>query len=218
VSKVSSISVPAEYDAWYHSPRGRWIGGCEFRLIQRLLQPKTSTSLLDVGCGTGYFSRRFQHSGLNVTGIDPDNAALEFACSQGSGINYMQAYAESQPFDDLSFDYSSAITSLCFIDKPQQALAEMWRVTRTAMVLGLLNRHSLLYQKKHDRGSYRGARWNTAQDIRSNWLPNLEPAPGYSQMGSAIFFPGGNQLARMSESMMPKRILWGGFLVVVIQK
>lgn len=26
------------YDAWYRTPRGRWIGETEFRLLARLLQ------------------------------------------------------------------------------------------------------------------------------------------------------------------------------------
>lgn len=215
---MPTISNPAEYEAWYHSPRGRWIGECEFNLIKRLLQPKTGTRLLDAGCGTGYFSRRFEQSGLNVSGIDPADDAIEFARSQGGDIDYQHACAESLPFDDLSFDYSSAITSLCFIDNPQQALAEMWRVTRTAMVLGLLNRHSLLYRSKHDRGSYRGARWDTPEEIMTEWIPALNPVPARIRMGSAIFFPSGNRLARIIETVIPNRILRGGFLVVVMEK
>ena len=44
------------------------------------------------------------------------------------------------------------MTSLCFIDDPLPALREMWRVTRHALVLGLLNRHSLLHREKHGQG------------------------------------------------------------------
>ena len=76
---MSIINSSSDYEAWYHSPRGRWIGDCEFSLIRQLLQPQPGSSLLDVGCGTGYFSRRFQQLEMNVTGIDPDSDAIEFA-------------------------------------------------------------------------------------------------------------------------------------------
>jgi len=55
--------TPAEYDAWYDSPRGRWIGETEFRLLQRLLALRPGETLLDVGCGSGWFTRRFAAAG-----------------------------------------------------------------------------------------------------------------------------------------------------------
>ena len=49
---------PADYDAWYATPRGRWIGDAEYALAARLLAPQAGDSLPDVGCGTGWFTRR----------------------------------------------------------------------------------------------------------------------------------------------------------------
>jgi len=31
--------TPERYDAWYETPRGRWIGEIEYRLLVELLRP-----------------------------------------------------------------------------------------------------------------------------------------------------------------------------------
>ncbi len=74
---------PASYDAWYATARGRWIGMAEFRLLSKLLQARRGDTLLDVGCGTGWFTRRFAEKGLLATGLDPNPDWLAFAQVKG---------------------------------------------------------------------------------------------------------------------------------------
>ncbi|NOR40816.1 MAG: methyltransferase domain-containing protein [Gammaproteobacteria bacterium] len=206
----------ASYEAWYHTPPGAWIGDTEFSLLQSLLRPKPGARLLDVGCGTGWFSRRFAGHGLQVTGIDSDPKAIAYARSLGGELSWTKASATALPFAVNSFDYCAAITSLCFIDDVHQAVQEMWRVSRYGMVLGLLNRHSLLYCQKHGRGSYSGARWDTRADVKT-WAIRLQPAP-YMKTAYAIFLPGGGTIARMTEKVLPPCIPYGGFFAVVLNK
>jgi len=71
--------TPQQYDAWYEAPRGAWIGDLEYRLLRRTLGPRSGASLLDIGCGTGYFSRRLALDGHAVTGVDLDPAMIEYA-------------------------------------------------------------------------------------------------------------------------------------------
>src|SRR3972149_5644889 len=163
---------PETYEAWYHTPRGRWIGDREFALLMRMMRPENNSSLLDVGCGTGYFSRRFADSDIHVTALDLDAAMISFAQATSSADNYLLGNALSLPFADRSFDYSTAITSLCFIDDPTQALREMLRVTRYNVTLGLLNRDSRLYTHKHGHGSYKGAHWDSVSDIK-RWVTEI---------------------------------------------
>lgn len=73
----------ATYDAWYATPRGRWIGTVEFRLLSGLLQAQSGDTLLDVGCGTGWFTRRFAEQGLRVIGLDPNPDGFAFAHAKG---------------------------------------------------------------------------------------------------------------------------------------
>jgi SAM-dependent methyltransferase len=214
--KVALMHNPAEYEAWYHTPRGAWIGNAEFSLLQSLLRPTAGARLLDVGCGTGWFSRRFAGHGLQVTAVDSDPKAIAYARSQGSDVSWMEASATALPFADNSFDYSAAVTSLCFINDVQQAVQEMWRVSRRGMVLGLLNRRSLLYRQKHGMGSYGGARWDSLADVKA-WAARLQPVPCL-ETGYAIFLPGGGTLARMTEKRLPSCIPFGGFLAVALNR
>lgn len=207
---------PAAYDAWYATRRGHWIAECEFSLLTRFMGREAGASLLDVGCGTGHFSRRFAAAGLQVTGVDPDPAALAYARSR-DGVAYVRADARALPYAAGSFDWVTAVTSLCFVDPPQRALAEAWRVAKRGVVLGLLHRHSLLYLRKRGHGAYAGARWDTAAEVRG-WTARLAPAPRRRRVGCAVFIPSGGRAARMAEVLMPARIELGGFLAVIMEK
>lgn len=207
---------PSEYEAWYATARGSWIAGREFGLMLRLLEPPAGATLLDVGCGTGHFSRRFAAAGLRVTGLDPDPATLEYARCLGGGVDYLRSSATALPLADATYDFVTAITSLCFVADASCALREMWRVTRHAVLLGLLNRHSLLYREKREHGGYRGARWDIPADAR-RWARLLEPAPLIT-VRSAIFLPGGGAFARAAETALPGVLPWGAFLAVVLRK
>ena len=211
------LMKPADYEAWYHTKRGQWIGDTEFSLILRLMQPKAEESLLDVGSGTGYFSRRFAEQGLQVTGIDPDHAAIDYAMKHGCDVDYINASALLLPFANKSVDYCAAITSLCFINEPDKALDEMWRVSHKGIIVGLLNRNSLLYYKKAGKGAYHDARWDTRQQVLQ-WCYALQPCPGQVIAGSAVFFPDADLLARWSEKLLSTNLKWGSFLGVYLEK
>lgn len=207
---------PAAYDAWYASGRGRWIGDVETALLLRLLEPRAGDTLLDVGCGTGYFSRRLAQAGVRVTGVDHDPSALDFAAKRGGGVSYLQADARKLPFADRSFDCAVAVASLCFIEPADAALREMWRVARRSVVLGLLNRNSLLWLEKRRAPSYRGARWDTPRAAHSS-ARRLRPPPVVA-MRSAVFGPRGGGVARALERVLPNRLLLGGFLALALKR
>lgn len=206
---------PDQYEAWYHTPRGSWIGRREASLLLALMRPGQGQTLLDVGCGTGYFSRRFADAGFDVTGIDPDPAMLGHARTRGGEVNYIEGRAERLPFDDGRFDYVVAVTSLCFVEAAESALAEMWRVSRRGVVLGLLNRYSLLYVQKHGKGAYAGARWDTWPVVR-RWIAQLDPPAAEYRHRTAIAFPRGGMLSRLAEPLFSGSLPWGGFLAVAI--
>ncbi len=160
---------PADYEAWYNSTRGRWVGQTEYRLLLKLLSPQPSEHILDVGCGTGWFTRRVAGvPEVSVTGVDISESWLAFARNHDSGSSYCMADAVSLPFADDSFDRVFSVTALCFVPDWPCALREIVRVSRKGFVVGLLNRNSLLWREKGrggGSGAYRGAYWYTRQEI-----------------------------------------------------
>jgi SAM-dependent methyltransferase len=208
---------PLAYETWYHTARGSWIAGVEWKSLRDLMQPKADMTLLDVGCGTGYFSRLFAQAGLHVTALDPHRSALTYARQQGGEIKYLQADALTLPFTNDSFDYVSAITSLCFVEPPQQALQEMWRVTRRGLVLGLLNKYSLLYWQKRHSKSYAGARWDRINTFRK-WVENLDPKPVRASDSNGVLLAKGGKLSNLAEKTLGKFLPFGAFIAMYIEK
>lgn len=206
---------PANYHAWYETPRGAWIGTREAELMLELMKPNRDEGLLDVGCGTGWFSVGFAQAGLQVTGLDPDRAVLDFARQRYPTIRWVEGRGERLPFADGSFDHAAAVTSLCFVQDPPAVLREMWRISRRSVVLGLLHRPSLLWLAKQGRGGYRGARWDGRADVR-RWVNTLKPKPTV-QMVWAVFLPPGGHVSRLLEASLPSRLPLGGFMAVVLR-
>ncbi len=212
----SGSADPAAYHAWYETPRGAWIARRELDLMLALLRPQPAQRLLDVGCGTGWFSSRFANAGLGITGLDPDPAALGFARQRDDRIVYVEGRAEALPFANSAFDHTAAVTSLCFVADPIRALRELWRVSRHAVVLGLLHRRSLLWRAKRETGGYHGARWDLQGEVRG-WVTGLEPAPEI-RAGWAVFLPSGGPVAQRIEDILPSRLPVGGFLAVCLRR
>jgi SAM-dependent methyltransferase len=203
----------ATYDAWYGTPRGRWIGETEFRLLRDWLNPHLGASVLDAGCGTGYFTRTLARERMEVVGLDPDAAAIRFACARaGPREQYVIGDAQALPFADACFDYSVAITSFCFIADQVRALQELARVARRRIALGLLNRHSLLHRQKAQRGGYHGAHWHTPREVRQLFeqcgMPEVT-------LRFAIHLPGGGWLSKRVETVVSGITPTGGFLLAV---
>ena len=203
------------YDAWYGTPRGAWIGDLEYSLLHRILAAEPRSSILDIGCGSGYFSRSFARDGYRVTGIDLDPAMVGFARRhRTAGEDYFVADALALPFADCSFDYCVSVTALCFVRDERKALGEMVRVARRGVALGLLNRRSLLYWQKGRHGgsgAYRGAHWHSRAEILS-LMQNSSLQP--PSIASAIVLASGSSLARSIEGLLP----CGAFLAVAANR
>jgi ubiquinone/menaquinone biosynthesis C-methylase UbiE len=163
-----TLTAARGYEAWYRSPAGRRMVLNEQALLARLLGHLPDTrSVVDIGCGTGHFTRWFAARGLGTIGVDPVPAMLAVARELGQAERYVLAAAEALPFRTGSVDLAAMITSLEFMAKPGLALREAGRVARSGLLLGVLNLASPLGAGRKlvallQPSPYRAARFMTA--------------------------------------------------------
>lgn len=107
---------------------------CGERLLARVAQ-HPGDEVLDAGCGTGYFSRRWQTLGKRVTALDLSEAMLAQAREHNSAASYRQGDIERLPLPDASVDIGFSNLAIQWCDSLPQALAELYRVTRPGGVI-----------------------------------------------------------------------------------
>ena len=149
-------ALAQEYERWYDTPRGREYDRVQQRDVRLLLPPaRSGASLLDVGSGTGHWSRFFLSMGYQVQGIDISPEMIETARQVVDNCTYTQADACEIPFANEIFDVVAAMATLEFVSAPEIALGEMIRCLRTEgiLLIGTLNRiapinHRRLMEKR----------------------------------------------------------------------
>ncbi len=162
----TSPALVEGYEAWYEKT-GHRADQLEKALLQRLSTdfPHAHT-LLELGCGTGHFSRWFAGLGLGVTGMDISRPMVREATSR-SELPFFQGDALRLPLANSSFDLAALITTLEFLTDPLQGLSEALRVARQGLILGVLNRHSVLgrHLQRRDEPPWDAARFFTPEEL-----------------------------------------------------
>jgi SAM-dependent methyltransferase len=83
--------------------------------------------ILDVGCGTGANVEMLSKYG-EAEGVDVSDDALEFC--RRKGLKVQKGLAEKLPYDDESFDFTTALDVVEHLDDDIAGLKEMFRVTK----------------------------------------------------------------------------------------
>jgi SAM-dependent methyltransferase len=142
-SFMLSSAVPRVYERWWRPAWGRLAKGVfgpgmadEHRIARLLLGLSPGDGVLDVGCGTGNFSRDFARSvgpGGLVVGIDLSETMLTRAVSDTrdaglAQVAYVRGDAERLPFREQSFDGVCCFAAINLFADPLAALDSMTRV------------------------------------------------------------------------------------------
>ncbi|MFY9529526.1 MAG: class I SAM-dependent methyltransferase [Candidatus Acidiferrales bacterium] len=125
--------------AWFNEKIDKWQARAWHRALDACAL-RAGAPVLDVGCGTGRWLRRFRERGLSPVGIDQSTPMLRLARKNGTATPMLAAELEHLPFANESFDCVSSITVVQHIARSQQrrALDEIVRVLRHGGYLILL--------------------------------------------------------------------------------
>ena len=88
------------------------------------------TSLLDVGCGNGFFTYHFNKL-CDVVGLDFSEQMLKI----NPHLNLIKGDAENLPFNNNSFDIVFCSNLLHHLKNPEIAINEMKRVSKKYIIL-----------------------------------------------------------------------------------
>ncbi len=108
------------------------------------------TKVLDVGCGTGFFSRYLAlgEPGAQITGLEYEESFVEYAKedvrNKNLNISFLEGDAHELPFEDETFDAVTSHTFLTSVSEPEKALKEMVRVCKKGGVISSITAMSFL--------------------------------------------------------------------------
>jgi len=212
-----------KYDQWYQTPKGSYVGSLERELLADLIKPEKGESLLNVGCGTGYFSFYFYQLGLKVTGLDSSEEMLDVARSKTKekrNIEFISGEATRLPFPDNSFDIVTLITSLGFMKEPHKAFREAIRVARKKVVIGTLNKFSLWALYRRIEGLfkltvYKEARFYSLEGLKNLVVPQVKK--NKITWRNILFLPSLPRLKKIEKILARFKIPLGAFLVIVVE-
>lgn len=103
---------------------------------------KIEGTLLDVGCGNGYFCHWIsQRARLNrVVGVDLSAPRVEAARQRYPDMEFVVGAANALPFPNAAFDIVTCIEVLEHLEDPGAALRELLRVARRYVVITVPDR------------------------------------------------------------------------------
>ncbi len=134
--KTAYKMTPEEFAQFYAKVKNRAyerptdMNQASIELIVSKLSPDAST-LLDVGCGRGYFLKVLsEKTNLSLTGCD-----MRYALPKELNAKFVEGYAETLPFADDSFDIVTCTHTIEHIINLDKVISELKRVAKKQLII-----------------------------------------------------------------------------------
>lgn len=165
-----NATVAANYDNYYETEFGKKVDEIEKNMMLEHLQRIPVKSMLELGCGTGHWSRFFAEQGFNIMATDSSKTMLRHAQKKNHpNITFHRADADNLPFENQTFHVVSSVAMLEFVEDKQKVFDEMYRVLKPGgwLLLGCLNESSELGKTKHNNEVYQHGNFFTAAELEN---------------------------------------------------
>jgi len=153
-----------EYDEWFDHHEKEY--ALELEALSTFL-PKKGKGI-EIGAGTGRFS---QPLGISLA-VEPSDAMRSLALTRG--VNVIAGTAEALPIDDGLYDFALLVTTVCFLDAPELAFKEVYRILKPEglIIVGLIDKNSILglkYEAKKNKSKfYKNAHFHSVAEIQKD--------------------------------------------------
>lgn len=149
-----------------------------------LVQPGCETAI-DVGAGTGLFSRALRRRVGHVIAVEPDERMRAVLAARSPGVRVVAGSGETIPVPDASADGVFVSSAWQWLDL-DQAVLEIARVLRDGGRLGVIG---------------------TSRDRRLDWVAELDLllGPDAARMAGTV----NSRLGRRPEVMLPENVPFG---------
>ncbi len=145
-----------KYDRWFETSSGQLVKKYETTLLLELLNPLPGEKILDVGCGSGIFTKDVLNCGARVTGVELSCPMLKKAFNRIGDPCFSGLCGDMRalPFPDDSFDKVFSMTAIEFVKEAEIVMEELKRVTVKGgcIVVTTLNRLSPWAEKRKKKG------------------------------------------------------------------
>jgi SAM-dependent methyltransferase len=122
-----AIMDEVEGSHWWFVGRRKILESFLEPIVEKLRTSHSELRTLDVGCGTGANIEMLSQYG-EAEGVDVSDDALEF-CKR-KGLRVQKGLAETLPYENGTFDLTTALDVVEHLDDDIAGLREMFRVTR----------------------------------------------------------------------------------------
>ena len=132
----------------------------------RALAPWAGKTLVDLGCGSGYWLPRYADEAAAVIGIEPDPGLVPLAAARDPRVRVLPGSAEHIPLDGASVDVVHARFAYFWPPNCAAGLAEVLRVLKPGGSLVVVDNDQ---RNGEFAGLLRAAAYFSSADITDGW-------------------------------------------------
>lgn len=208
------------YDDYYKDPLGELVDSIEKRVVKPLLDEISNKKALEIGCGTGHWTKFFSDEGFEITGIDLSGKMLRVAIKKNiENAKFLRGDAQSIDFPNESFPNVFVMTTLEFVNDTVKAIDEIYRVLKPGgyLLVAGLNETSKLGDDKDESTIYQNAEFFNKYSM----MELLERFGTHPKMTACVIFDDNYHILdadAQREFTEKERLNKGSFLVGLVRK
>lgn len=160
--------------------------------LVRLVAPKRGESVVDVACGTGFFSAVFAKEGAQVTGIDVSEELIAIARKHAPAVSFHVASAENFSIvAEHSKDKVVIVLAIQNIEHANKVFAEAFRVLKQGGTLHMVMNHPAFRIPKRSSWEYdekKKVQYRRVNEYLSESKSVIEMHPGKANSPQTISY------------------------------